>query len=84
MDEEQMEDKDGCCDDCDCEEISTDDLAQSNQVVLSALIHLLVEKGVIKEEDLDALLEEDEESDEGDASGEEGEAEDASPEEDDA
>ena len=81
MDEEQMEDKDGCCDDCDCEEISTDDLAQSNQVVLSALIHLLVEKGVIKEDELDALLEEDEESDE---DGEEGSAEDASPEEDNA
>lgn len=41
----------------DEEILSTDDLAESNQILLSALIDILIRKGVLTQEELDREVE---------------------------
>lgn len=67
--------KENC--DCDEEELSMEDIAESNHVVLNALIDLLVEKKIISEEELDKKIEEfsEEDSDDEDDSDEEDDSE---------
>jgi|GEM_PF-4550211 len=59
--------KDGCCgghccddenDDSCCEEMSVEDLTESNQIILSALIEVLQRKGVLTQDELDKEIEE--------------------------
>lgn len=82
--------EDGCCGghcgcedgkgivDCD-EELTTEDLAESNNIILSALIEVLVKKGLLTQDELDAVVEEiasdgeEEYDEEADGSEEEGE-----------
>ncbi len=40
------------------EELSTEDLAESNNILLSALIEVLIKKGVVTQEEIDAEAEE--------------------------
>ncbi len=56
--------QDGCCDghccgdekdEC-CEELTPEELAESNQIILSALIEVLQRKGVITQDELDAEI----------------------------
>ena len=54
-------------DECTCE-MSTEDLAESNHVMLNALIELLIKKGIFTEEEFDKKLEEFEEEDEDEGS----------------
>ena len=46
---------------CEEEEMSTEDLAESNHVMLNALIDILIQKGAFTEEEFDKKLEEFEE-----------------------
>jgi hypothetical protein len=45
------------------EEMSTEDIAVNTEYVLNKLIDLLIEKGVIKEEDIQVKLDEDDDED---------------------
>ncbi len=42
--------------DCTCEEMSTEDLAETNHVLVNALIDMLIEKKVISEEEFNKKL----------------------------
>lgn len=48
-----------CCgkDGCECEDMSTADLAESNNIVMSALIEVLIRKGTINQAELDSEIE---------------------------
>ena len=70
-----MEEKCEVCgeEECTCEEeMSTEDLAESNHVMLNALIDILIKKGAFTEEEFDKKLEEFEEEEDEDEEPEEG------------